>query len=129
MATGYSITIGYNANGISDDKAWEILKENAEKIAKDCEGLGVLAFFIALNTIRANGIDEEEFQECLNDVAKTYTLKPEEGGPLSFIEDQKCVFQMMSGDTTHKRWVRRAFVALIMDDMHRLDIEINLSVA
>jgi hypothetical protein len=133
MSTGYHISIGYNS-GIScparligdagKTEAWGILKSVVEKLCGEPDRI--------IAEARAYGAPEccATGPECctLQNHADRYKL-PWTDRTIYFDEKRQEVIQMASGDRLVKEHIRRAFCRLVMQEMHKHNIEINITVA
>lgn len=126
--TGYHITIGYNGatNSFSYDEMWEILKETTRKICDSPQSI--------IAEARRLNAPESCSQGCcsLDTYADNYVDSFETyGHPISIIDDgeNRQVMQLASTDDDIKYHVRRAFVRLLIQEMHKRKIEVNLNVA
>jgi hypothetical protein len=132
MSTSYVISIGYNS-GIScparligesgATEAWGMLKSVVEKLCADTDRIVAEA--------RAFNAPEncEKGPDCctLQNHADRYKL-PWQDRTIYFDEKNQRVVQMASGDRLVKEHIRRAFCRLVMAEMHKLNIEINIVV-
>ena len=120
--TGYSFSIGYlSGYGYkgSTDEAWqelvicvEALKRRPERIAMEAQRLGAP--------------EQCEHGCCtLTSLALAYQNAD---ATLVIHREERAIDQYASGDRTLKEHVRRAFCRLVIEDMHRLGIEVNLKV-
>lgn len=124
--TGYHIEIGYNPTRGDHDEMWRLLKQEARNIAdKPAEII-----------VEARRLDAPESCEegcCeLEGYADNYAEPFETAGhPVSVIEDgdDRQIMQLASTDAGFKYHVRRAYVRLLIEAMHRHGIEVNLTVA
>lgn len=128
--TGYHIRIGYNGATRTDyDNMWEILKTEARAAADDPRAI--------IAEARRLGAPESCKRGCchLDTYADNYA-EPfgSYGHPITIIEDEKeererQIMQLASTDDPIKYHVRRAFVRLLIEAMHRHAIEVSLTVA
>lgn len=129
--TGYHITLGYQS-GISrrvgdQGTDWEHLKAAAEML---CQHQDQIAAEVRKERVLVSA-------EVLDEYVSRYRLSgDEEDLTLNFVEpsgDEKGeVWQAASGggeSRAIKEAVRRAFCRLLILEMHRLGIEVNLTVA
>ena len=123
--TGYHIEIGYNALRVDRENMWEILKRNTRKI---CDNPSVI-----IAEARRLGAPETCSRGCcdLNTYADNYA-EPfgSSGHPIKIIEDKNNhqIMQMASTGDNIKYHVRRAFVRLLIQEMHQEEIEISIVV-
>ncbi|TXH51017.1 MAG: hypothetical protein E6Q97_19225 [Desulfurellales bacterium] len=118
--TGYHIKLGYNSNGISDDAAWEALKNTAIAIADNPrqiynEAVGVEGVQIPLDCLDAYRARED------------LTLRIIDEG-----EEDREIYQAASGGGQYRHWkeiARRAFCRLLIRQMHAQSIEVCLTVS
>lgn len=139
MATGWSIRIGYISGSStkmdSDDAFKHMMKfakslmHNPQAIYDECKA------FDCPDT-------EPDLGYNLMDVCETFSLPYLEGGPAS-IHDEPDEFEkkhaddfvpyihvMASGGMRHiKEETRRAFVRLILKEMHKIHVDVSISVA
>lgn len=126
MSTTYIISIGYNS-GFSckhddsiKDKSWELLKSVVNKICSDPNSI--------VEEARRFNAPEEEIDECtLENCAARYEL-PWNDMTIYFNEEEKLVVQCAAGSREIKEHIRRAFCRLVLQEMHKHNIEINLTV-
>lgn len=121
MATGYTISIGYNngsAFGGDCDEAWRELKQAAAALANDPMAIAQEAVAFGAPTV-----DDEAtiigYAERFKSTDATLTIDG----------NQQHIFLMSSGANVMKGHVRRAFCRLLIGRMHRKGIEVNLIVA
>lgn len=125
--TGYHIRIGYNPLRTDYEKMWEILKAEARKVADNPEAI--------IAEARRLGAPENCDGGCcpLETYADNYA-EPfgTSGHPISVIEpngdDAGEIMQLASTDSGIKYHVRRAYVRLLIEAMHRHGIEVSLTV-
>lgn len=130
MSTSYLISIGYNSgcscekDYIDKAKAWELLKNMVRSICAD--------HTLIVDEARKFDAPEhcETGPECctLTNHAEKYKL-PWTDRTIYFDEKKQQVVQMASGDRLVKEHIRRAFCRLVMAEMHKLHVEINIVVA
>jgi len=124
--TGYHIKIGYNRGESSkdEDKRWETLKKEARNIADNPK-----AIIAEARRLRSPEICERGC--CHLDTYADNYAEPFDsyGHPISIIEDDRQIMQLASTDDPIKYHVRRAYVRLLIEAMHKHEIEINLIVA
>ncbi|MBN2267761.1 MAG: hypothetical protein JW725_05500 [Candidatus Babeliaceae bacterium] len=125
--TGYHIEIGYNgAHRTGYDSMWEELKRTAREIADHPEK-------IVAEARRLNAPETCDKGCChLDTYADNYKDSFETSGhPVSIIEHGKDrqIMQLASTADEIKYHVRRAYVRLVIEEMHRKGIEVNLTVA
>jgi len=126
--TGYHITLGYNGVACIDyDDMWEILKQKVREI---CDQPRVI-----IAEARRLGAPEACSKGCcsLDTYADNYAESFETyGHPISIInrgEGDRQIMQLASTAGPIKYHVRRAFVRLLIEAMHREEIEVSLIVA
>lgn len=120
--TGYHISIGYNANGSLN--AWALLMETVEEV---CAAPGHIIAEVKRETLEWK--DDE-----LHDYVYRYKARDDQSITITPPEGDKNgeVMQLASGGGESRRIkeaVRRAFSRLVMLRMHKLGIEVNLTVA
>jgi len=123
--TGYHIEIGYNGALRTDyDLMWEELKQVARNIADNPAAIIAEARRLGSPEICNSGC-------CLLDTyADNYIGEfGVNGHPVSVIENDCQIMQSASTDDKIKYHVRRAYVRLLIQEMHRKEIEVNLIVA
>lgn len=125
--TGYHITLGYNgAARVDYDEMWEILKQKTREVCDNPKA-------IIAEARRLNAPETCSRGCCRLDTYANNYVDPFEtpGHPISIIEDDgRCqIMQLASTDDAIKYHVRRAFVRLLIEAMHREEIEISLVVA
>lgn len=123
--TGYHFKIGYNgASGVSEDDGWTALREAARKVCDDPKAI--------IAEARRIGAPENCERGCcpLDGYADNYADPfSDYGHPVVIIENAKEVMQMASTGSPIKYHVRRAFARLLIVEMHRRGVEVNLTVA
>lgn len=125
MATGYILSIGY-LSGYSyqgnQDEAWQQLRAAAQSIALQPER-------IAEEARKFNAPEWCCEMHCshLMNYCEIYASKAVTN-PLMIIDNLQHVFISASGDRTLKEHVARAFCRLVIYDMHRQGIEVQLEV-
>ncbi len=120
--TGYSFSIGY-LSGASykgdTDEAWQELVKCVETLRTQPERI----------VTEARRLDAPEHCEhgccTLFSLAQAYQ---NHDATLVIHHDAHTIDQYASGDRMVKEHVRRAFCRLVLEDMHRKGIEINLKV-
>lgn len=126
MATGWSITIGYNSSHspVEKEDLWEILKNSAQ------------IWRINASTLRDEaeryGAPLELDGENLMDFCEVYRRDWLMGGPLHIDDDKQALYIDASGGGASrvlKEHVARAFCRLVVIDMHHKCIEVNLHVS
>jgi hypothetical protein len=125
--TGWHISIGYlsgYSTSLNRDEAWVELKREAVHIAQTPAMLAQEAYEFG-----APKVDDVDGSYRLADYCTIYSVKPENGCPLSIDDDRQEVMITASGNRTMKEHVARAFVRLLMAAMHRKGIEVNVTVA
>ena len=120
--TGYSFSIGYLSGygykGSTDD-AWQELVIVVEALKKRPER-------IVAEAQRLNAPEHCEEGCCtLMTLAMSYQCHD---ATLVIHHEERTIDQYASGDRMLKEHVRRAFCRLVIEDMHRLGIEVNLKV-
>lgn len=125
--TGYHITIGYNSAG-DRRKAFETLKAVVQDIRTDSERL-------IREVWREKQYPHQRDRETLKEYAEMYLL-PARDHTLTIIEphddEPGQIMQLASGGGESrdiKEELRRAFSRLVILEMHRRGIEVNLVVA
>lgn len=124
--TGYHLRLGYNAATRTDDEQmWAILKAEARRVADDPAAI--------IAEARRLGSPEtcDDGCCCLDNYADNYA-EPFgwDGHPVKVIDipGNRQILQMASSDSAVKYHVRRAYVRLLIEAMHKQAIEISLSV-
>ena len=126
--TGYHIEIGYNGGSKcsrrSWEEMWEILKQKTRLVCDDPQRI--------IAEARRLGSPETCSRGCcdLDTYADNYA-EPFDGygHPITILEDEQQVMQLASTNDPIKYHVRRAFVRLLIEEMHREKIEVCLTVA
>lgn len=125
---GYHIRIGYNGGGNSAEEEfrWQSLVQSARTVADHPQRI--------IDEARRIGAPEQCDQGCceLATFADNYANDfSTPGHPVSIIEreDDRQIMQMASAGDELKYCVRRAYVRLVIEEMHRLNIEVSLSVS
>jgi hypothetical protein len=128
--TGYYIEIGY-LSGYSwrgtPEAAWDELKASVVYRCDHPE-------HIVAEAVRLGAVENDDLREHAEEYRgrRDLTLKIVEQ-PRTLAEEQEgfepYIQQFASGDRVTKEIVRRAFCRLVIEDMHRLGIEVNLKVA
>jgi hypothetical protein len=120
--TGYHISIGYNSNGRQD--AWALLMETVEEV---CAAPGHIIAEVKRETLEWKDAELQEYVErykARDD--STLTITPPDG------DKDGEVMQLAGGGGESRRIkeaVRRAFCRLVVLRMHKLGIEVDLTVA
>lgn len=122
--TGYHIRIGYNARVVSDDDAWQTLKDVVAAVRLDAEGLMGEALRERSDAPWA----------LLAAIAAVYADPPDGDATLTIIEPEGDrpgeILQLASGSGRAVReLMRRAFCRCVILAMHRRGIEVSLVVA
>ncbi len=126
---GYHISIGYNgATGIDYSVAWKTLKRVSRQVCDDPAEI--------IAEARRLGAPEQCERGCctLESHTEVYRTSFETSGhPVSIIENENDpenyqVMQLASSGDAIKYHVRRAFVRLVIESMHREGIEVSLTV-
>lgn len=129
--TGYHISVGYQSGGPDKDEAWEILK----RVVLDlCNAPALIADeAITFGMDRATAI---EYADAY--VGASEATRGTEDSTLRIIEANAAeetpaqIMQLAGGagpSRPIKEAMRRAFCRLVMTEMHKLGIEININVA
>lgn len=126
--TGYHIRIGYNPCRSDREEMWRLLQSEARRIADDPHGIEQEA--------RRLGCPERCEQGCCrlegyaDNYAAPFGRDGCNGNPVNIIdrEDSQQIMQLASTDEGFKYHVRRAFVRLLIEAMHRHCIEVSLTV-
>jgi hypothetical protein len=133
VSTSYIIGIGYNSGASCDFKftssngffaeAWELLKSVVIEICNNPNRIVEEARKFSAAETCANGTT------CctLEGHAEKYRI-PWTDRTIAFDEKKKEVVQMASGDRLVKEHIRRAFCRLVINEMHKHNIEVNLMV-
>lgn len=128
--TGYHISIGYLSGGDYDkDEAWEVLKKVVLDLCHNPHHL--------MDELVSFGMNPRIAAECAAAyVGASEATRGTEDSTLRIIEakddDPPQVMQLAGGADewrVHKEATRRAFCRLVMREMHKLEIEININVA
>lgn len=121
--TSYTLSIGY-LSGCSfkgnDDEAWQALVNCVEALKHDPDRIVAEA--------RRLGAPEQCEHGCCTLRAYAEAYQSQDATLITY-PDEKAIRQFASGDRTLKEHVRRAFCRLVMEDMHRQGIEVNLAVS
>ena len=125
--TGYHINLGYSATRVDYDEMWKVLKQKTREICDNPQA-------IIAEARRLGNAPETCPDGCCK--LDTYADNYAEpfygyGHPITIIEREgnRQIMQLASTDSGIKYHVRRAFVRLLIEAMHREGIEVNLSVA
>ena len=129
--TTYKISLGYNPQRVDYDDMWEILKQevsilcdNPSAIVTEARRLGSPEFCeegcCRLGTFADNYREDRR-------KGKPYLLGSY-GHPVRIDEDDRLIIQGASTGDAIKYHVRRAFVRLLIEALHRQEIEVNLVV-
>ena len=123
---GYHIRIGYNGGGDAEEEEsrWQSLIQVARSVANNPQRIVAEA--------RRLGAPERCTEGCceLSTFADNYAN--EALSPVSIIDQDgnRQIMQLAStSDDEFKYCVRRAYVRLVIEEMHRLGIEVSLTVA
>lgn len=126
--TGYHISIGYLSD-YDKDEAWSVLKmvvldlcHNPHHLVDEAVRLGMLPQIASMYAAAYTGASRE------NAGTGDSTLRIIEGS-----EDSPPQIMMLASGTGESRLIkeamRRAFCRVLMREMHKLEIEINVNVA
>lgn len=127
--TGYHIRLGYNGaiyNGYANsDAMWDELKRKTTEICGSPERIAAEA--------RRLGSPETSNDGCWSLEAMCDAYKTGDAyNPITIIEQdvlrERQIMQLASTGEPIKYHVRRAFVRLLMEEMHKCQIEISVSV-
>lgn len=134
--TGYYLEIGYCSQGPDLEEAWEILKQVVREI---CDRPGQIAKE-AERCLPAFGIPVPDLN-TVSDYLERYRLIDDNQDLTIFIEEtprdpgnkefKPRIVQYASGGEPGrklKEHLRRAFCRLVIEKMHKREIEVNLSV-
>ena len=122
---GYHIRIGYNGGGDAEEEEsrWQSLIQVARSVADNPQRI--------VTEARRLGAPERCAEGCceLSTFADNYAN--EALSPVSIIDQDgnRQVMQLASTGDELKYCVRWAYVRLVIEEMHRLNIEVSLSVA
>lgn len=125
--TGYTLTIGYMGGyscKLSNEEAWQCLVKSTQELREQPQRL--------IEEARRLNAPETCDQGCctLEGVAGTYSASFTGGNPLVINHEKGYVAQYASGsDRAIKEHMRRAFCRIVIEEMHRVGIEVCLSVA
>lgn len=128
--TGYHISIGY-LSGYDKEEAWEVLKRVVLELCNAPARIAEEAMRFGMN-----GAVAREYAEAYRGASlesrgtEDSTLRIIEANPVE--ETKPEIMQLASGggpSRIYKEQMRRAFCRLVMDEMHKLEIEININVA
>ena len=120
--TGYTFSIGYlSGYGYqgSTDEAWQELVIVVDSLRKRPDRIATEA--------RRLGAPEQCEQGCCTLMTLALAYQNHDA-TLVIRHDEQRVDQYASGDRVLKEHVRRAFCRLVIEDMHRLGIDVNLRV-
>lgn len=127
--TGYHLSIGYLSGG-DKAQAWDTLKTVVLNLCHDPVRIANEAVRLGMNRTTAH--------ECARAFASaSLEFQGTEDSTLRIIEGDRAEgnpqIMMLAGGSgqsrTIKEAIRRAFCRLVMTEMHRRDIEININVA
>jgi hypothetical protein len=119
--TSYVISIGYNSGRVDD--SWENLKATAIKI---CNAPGR----IVSEAIRINPEMPQSHSSLLHEFAEPF--KERQDLTIKAYDESETVYLIASGGNVErdvKEILRRAFCRLLIEDMHRQGVEVNLHVS
>ena len=121
--TGYIISLGYQSGYSRNarDDLWAILRNAALAICADPVRLA--------NEAVSFGAPELLDGERLMDYARQYEKR--EDATIMFDDEERCIRQLASGSGAPrilKEHMRRAFIRMVMAEMHRQGIEVNILV-
>ncbi len=121
--TSYTLSIGYisgySFKGDKDD-AWQALVNCVEALKRNPDR-------IVAEARRLDAPEQCKHGCCtLQETAGAYL---NDDATLVIYHSDRAVRQFASGDRMLKEHVRRAFCRLVMEDMHRQGIEVNLQVS
>lgn len=134
--TGYHISIGYQSGGPDKEEAWEILKRVVLELCHSPHRLADEAVRFGMGTHEAFKY-ASAYASASEELRGTEdsTLRIIEANELSARREEGTVPQVMqlaggSGESrVIKEAMRRAFCRLVMAEMHKREIEININVA
>ena len=123
--TGYHITLGYNAINTNYAAQWRTLKKLTRVVADNPKAI--------ITEARRLGSPETCERGCchLDSYANNYAEPFDSiGHPISIIEEDvdKQIMQLASTDDPIKYHVRRAYIRLLIEQCHKREIEVNLTV-
>ena len=126
--TSYYVSIGYNRGAFDKygpEYEWEMLQSIVREICNNPDRI--------ISEARRLGAPEVCGKGCceLSTYADNYKGKiGENGHPLFYtvMDDKNFLVQNASADDEIKFHVRRAFIRLLIDEMHKENIEVNLKV-
>lgn len=128
--TGYHISIGY-LSGYDKEEAWKVLKLVVLELCHNPHHLVDEAVRLGMNPMTACEYAaayigaSEELQGTEDSTLRIIEGSRAEGNP-----PQIMMLAGGSGESrTIKEQIRRAFCRLVMAEMHKLEIEININVA
>ena len=127
--TGYHIQIGYNAQGGHPDDLWGDLVKTVRFVCSHPERI--------IAEARRLGAPEKCERGCctLATHAAVYADPiGQDGHPVKFIDrpgepQNRQVMQLAAAADPIKYHIRRAFIRLLIAEMHKQEIEVNLTVA
>src|SRR5690348_3435921 len=126
MGTSYTLSIGYLSGDSfkgNTDAAWQVLVDTLEHIKQAPERI----------VTEARRLDAPEMcgEGCctLQSLAEAYQQYSDATLIIHQTDGKRYVTQLATGDRTLKEHVRRAFCRLVIEDMHRQGIEVNLIVS
>jgi len=126
MSTTYIIQIGYLSGAstqISHDEAWKILKEYTARLSRQPQIIHDEAVKFGAPETCPCGCGATLMEHC-----EIYGEDHNPGIPLIIDDQRQQIVQLASGSRTMKEHVRRAFCRLLIYEMHRHGIEVNLTV-
>lgn len=128
--TGYHISIGY-LSGYDKDEAWEVLKRVVLELCNAPARIAEEAMRFGMD-----GAVAREYAEAYR--GASLETHGTEDSTLRIIEKNEAegtppqIMQLAGGSgpsRLYKEQMRRAFCRLVMYEMHKLEIEININVA
>ena len=120
---GYYVSIGYNPCNTDNEENWETLKRKAKEVCKNPKAIKKEAKKLGCRDKCEDGCCTLE--EYVDVYKRFFNV---DGAPVHIDEENKHIVQYASTSTEFKYKIRRAYIRLLIQEMHKLGIEVNLEV-
>lgn len=123
--TGYYISVGYNSS-FSADEVWDEFKRVGQEIANKPD-----AICLEASRVDDFGMAElKEYGEAFVQEQEDLTIRFKDADPNDEDSEPQIVMYASGGDPSRslKESVRRAYIRLVLQEMHSKQMEINIQV-